>query len=96
MAVTKSKSPRGRSNGKQAGSKPVSENGAASGAEELDELLAALTAARDGDFSVRLSARGREGVLGEIASVYDELAERNARMDAEMCASAASSAARAG
>ena len=84
LAVTKSKSPRGRSNGKQAGSKPVSENGAASGAEELDELLAALTAARDGDFSVRLSARGREGVLGEIASVYDELAERNARMDAEM------------
>ena len=84
MAVTKSKSPRGRSNGKQSGSKPASENGLAPGTEELEALLAALTAARDGDFAVRLSARGRTGVLGEIASVYDELAERNARMDAEM------------
>ena len=84
MAVTKSKNPRGRSNGKQTGSKPATEKGVAPGAEELDELLAALTAARDGDFSVRLSARSRNGVLGEIASVYDELAERNARMDAEM------------
>ncbi|HZI90569.1 MAG TPA: HAMP domain-containing protein [Thermoleophilaceae bacterium] len=84
MAVAKSKSPRGRSNGQQAGSKTASENGGAPTADELNELLAALTAARDGDFSVRLSARGRDGVLGEIASAYDELAERNARMDAEM------------
>ena len=38
----------------------------------LEEILDALVAARDGDFSRRLSRR-RRGLLGEIASAYNEL-----------------------
>ena len=59
-------------------------NGTAKGgyhlsAEELLILRDALAAARDGDFSVRLNPK-MEGVLGEIASTYNELAAMNSRM----------------
>lgn len=50
----------------------------------LDALLDALTAARDGDFSVRLPTGGADGRFGEIAAAYNELAERNAGLDAEL------------
>src|SRR5205807_2705187 len=43
----------------------------------------ALTAARDGDFSVRLPAR-RGSVMGEIAAVYNQMADTNARMAKEL------------
>jgi signal transduction histidine kinase/HAMP domain-containing protein len=49
----------------------------------LEELLAALRAARTGDFSARLSAR-RRGLLGEIATEFNELAATNQRMAKEL------------
>ena len=50
----------------------------------LDELLAALVCARDGDFSGRLPETARDGVLSEIAAAYNEVVDRNARMAAEL------------
>src|SRR3989440_179030 len=58
-------------------------NGASPTPHALQELLRALTAARDGDFSVRLSAR-RGSVMGEIAAVYNQMADTNARMAKEL------------
>src|SRR2546421_10646220 len=58
-------------------------NGAAPTPHALQELLRALTAARDGDFSVRLPAR-RGSALGEIAAVYNQMADTNARMAKEL------------
>src|SRR5947209_1309064 len=58
-------------------------NGGAPSPHALQELLRALTAARDGDFSVRLPAR-RGSAMGEIASVYNQMAETNARMAKEL------------
>src|SRR5689334_1712279 len=58
-------------------------NGAAPTAHALQELLRALTAARDGDFSVRLPAR-RGSMMGEIAAVYNQMADTNARMAKEL------------
>src|SRR5437868_3271262 len=58
-------------------------NGAAPTPHALEALLRALTAARDGDFSVRLPAR-RGSVMGEIAAVYNQMAETNARQAKEL------------
>src|SRR5205807_8181615 len=58
-------------------------DGRAREAVALHELLRALKAARDGDFSVRLSER-RTGLHGEIASAYNDLVEMNARMAKEL------------
>ncbi len=49
----------------------------------LEELLQALTAARDGDFSVRLAARRRD-VIGEVQQRANELIALNARMAKEL------------
>jgi methyl-accepting chemotaxis protein len=49
----------------------------------LEEILDALVAARDGDFSRRLSRR-RRGLLGEIAAAYNELVSMNASMEKEL------------
>ena len=49
----------------------------------LEEILEALIAARDGDFSHRLSRR-RRGIIGEIASAYNELVGVNGRMEKEL------------
>src|SRR4051794_23683714 len=60
-------------------------NGSANGQGDqaaLEEILEALIAARDGDFSHRLSRR-RRGIMGEIASAYNEFVGMNARMDKE-------------
>src|SRR4051812_10261806 len=62
-----------------------SENGSSNGHGDqaaLEEILEALIAARDGDFAHRLSRR-RRGILGEIASAYNEFVGMNARMDKE-------------
>src|SRR5829696_8269 len=58
---------------------------AANGTEPavLEEILDALVAARDGDFSRRLSRR-RRGLLGEIAAAYNDLVAMNARMEKEL------------
>src|SRR5437588_104080 len=58
-------------------------NGGVPSERALQELLRALTAARDGDFSVRLPAR-RGSVIGEIAAVYNQMADTNARMAKEL------------
>ncbi len=49
----------------------------------LEELLRVLTAARDGDFSVRLRARRRD-VMGEVQQRTNELIALNARMSREL------------
>ncbi|MCU1449292.1 MAG: hypothetical protein JWP02_1462, partial [Acidimicrobiales bacterium] len=58
-------------------------NGGAPSQHALEELLRALTAARDGDFSTRLPAR-RGSVMGDIAAVYNQMAETNSRMAKEL------------
>jgi signal transduction histidine kinase/HAMP domain-containing protein/CheY-like chemotaxis protein len=50
---------------------------------DLSDLLEALRAARDGDFSVRL-ARGRTGVPTELAEAFNGLLERNDQMSQEL------------
>jgi HAMP domain-containing protein/signal transduction histidine kinase/DNA-binding response OmpR family regulator len=49
----------------------------------LEEILDALVAARDGDFSRRLSRR-RQGLVGEIGAAYNELVTMNGRMEKEL------------
>jgi HAMP domain-containing protein/CheY-like chemotaxis protein/C4-dicarboxylate-specific signal transduction histidine kinase len=49
----------------------------------LEEILRVLTAARDGDFSVRLRARRRD-VVGDIQQRINELVATNARMAKEL------------
>ena len=51
--------------------------------EGLQELLHALTAATEGDFSIRLPAR-RRGLMGQIAARYNELVELNANRAKEL------------
>jgi HAMP domain-containing protein/signal transduction histidine kinase/DNA-binding response OmpR family regulator len=58
-------------------------NGTGTEPAVLEEILDALVAARDGDFSRRLSRR-RRGLLGEIASAYNELVSMNASMEKEL------------
>ncbi|MFF0392976.1 HAMP domain-containing protein, partial [Kitasatospora sp. NPDC004615] len=48
----------------------------------LRRLLAGLTAVRDGDLSLRLP--NAPGVLGEISGVYNDMAERLSRLNAEV------------
>src|SRR4051812_29150920 len=61
---------------------PASQNGVPS-EQSLDQLLSALHAVRDGDFSVRLPAR-RGGLAGELALAYNEVAETNERLVREL------------
>ncbi len=49
----------------------------------LEDLLTALQAVREGDFSARLNTR-RRGLLGEIAAEFNELAATNQRMAKEL------------
>ena len=49
----------------------------------LEEILRVLTAARDGDFSVRLRTRRRD-VIGEIQQRTNELIAMNGRMAKEL------------
>ena len=62
-----------------------SKNGTGSNRVEpdLSELLQALAAARDGDFSVRLKPQGR-GDMARVARAFNELLERNDRMSREI------------
>ena len=45
------------------------------GEQELRRLLAGLTAVRDGDFGIRLPG-GADGLLGEIATVFNGMADQ--------------------
>ncbi|MFJ7070384.1 HAMP domain-containing protein [Streptomyces sp. NPDC101115] len=49
----------------------------------LRRLLAGLTAVRDGDLSVRLP-EGPDGVLGEIATVYNDMVDRLSLLTSEV------------
>jgi HAMP domain-containing protein/CheY-like chemotaxis protein/GAF domain-containing protein len=51
--------------------------------QALEEILRVLTAARDGDFSVRLRARRRD-VIGDVQQRCNELIALNARMAKEL------------
>src|SRR5437764_15229973 len=51
--------------------------------QALQQLLEALQAARDGDFTVRLPAR-KGGVLGQIEAMYNDGVEMNARLEKEL------------
>ncbi|MEU9044855.1 MULTISPECIES: HAMP domain-containing protein [unclassified Kitasatospora] len=63
---------------------PVPGAAAADPAEQaLRQLLAGLTAVRDGDFRTRL-APDRPGVLGEIAEVFNGMADQLARVTSEV------------
>ena len=50
---------------------------------DLDALLDALRAAREGDFSVRLTSAGK-GRIGEIARAFNDLQTRNDQMSGEI------------
>ncbi|MGZ9933758.1 HAMP domain-containing protein [Streptomyces sp. NC-S4] len=49
----------------------------------LDRLLTALVSMRDGNFRKRLTVSG-EGVMAEIAAVYNEVADRNLHLTGEL------------
>ncbi|GGZ89004.1 histidine kinase [Streptomyces echinoruber] len=49
----------------------------------LNRLLAALTAMRDGNFRKRLTVSG-DGVMAEIAAVFNEVADRNLHLTGEL------------
>ncbi|MFF6773477.1 HAMP domain-containing protein [Streptomyces sp. NPDC012637] len=53
------------------------------GDDGLRRLLAGLTAVRDGDLSVRLP-EGPDGVLGEIATVYNDMVDRLSLLTSEV------------
>ncbi len=62
----------------------VAHNGARTLSEsDLDGLLDALRAAREGDFSVRLAPAGK-GKIGEIARAFNDLQARNDQMSGEL------------
>ncbi|MFP5364188.1 MAG: HAMP domain-containing protein [Thermoleophilia bacterium] len=65
------------------GGAPAAASGEAPDEAALEELLQVLTAARDGDFSVRLRAR-RGDVVGDIQQRTNELLAMNARMAKEL------------
>ncbi len=69
--------------GRTATEQPSAGNGAGTEPAVLEEILDALVAARDGDFSRRLSRR-RRGLLGEIAAAYNDLVAMNGSMEKEL------------
>ena len=49
----------------------------------LNRLLTALVAMRDGNFRKRLTVSG-DGVMAEIAAVFNEVADRNLHLTGEL------------
>jgi HAMP domain-containing protein/CheY-like chemotaxis protein/signal transduction histidine kinase len=62
---------------------PSSTSARPSSDKELSELLGALQAVRDGDFSVRLPGNWT-GLEGKIADTFNEIVSSNARMASEL------------
>ncbi|MFI6942670.1 HAMP domain-containing protein [Streptomyces sp. NPDC050418] len=52
-------------------------------AAALNKLVAALAAMRDGNFRRRLTV-GNDGVMGEIAALYNDVADRNLHLTGEL------------
>jgi HAMP domain-containing protein/signal transduction histidine kinase/response regulator RpfG family c-di-GMP phosphodiesterase len=90
--TTKARAPRSAkagspeaANGPAVADEPPQANGGGNGrdVQALEEILAALTSARDGDFSSRLRTRRRD-LIGELQVRTNELLEVNARMAREL------------
>ncbi|MFD2687783.1 HAMP domain-containing protein [Streptomyces phyllanthi] len=78
---TKTRAKGGQSLGKQRSSR----NGGTTAVDtaSLNKLLAALEAMRDGNFRKRLTVTG-DGVMAEIAAVFNEVADRNLHLTGEL------------
>ncbi|MFF0225143.1 HAMP domain-containing protein [Streptomyces sp. NPDC004629] len=74
--ATKTRAKGGRSLGKQGGTTTVD-------TAALNRLLAALVAMREGNFRKRLTVSG-DGVMSEIAAVFNEVADRNLHLTGEL------------
>ena len=88
MATGSTRASRGkttRAKKKEAGSARGSSASDGMGAsdDQLEEILHALEALRDGDFSIRLNSR-RRGMVGEIASVLNTVLDHSNRMTKEL------------
>jgi methyl-accepting chemotaxis protein len=59
------------------------DDGVGASNEQLEELLFALEALRDGDFSVRLNSR-RRGLVGEISAVLNTVLDTSNKMTKEL------------
>src|SRR3982750_4644287 len=76
--------PSGRRRAASAGDdSPGADGGGTRDEQALEEVLRVLTAARDGDFSVRLRARRRD-VIGDVQQRCNELIALNGRMAKEL------------
>ena len=82
-AATAAKTAAAKTNGAAASNGHVDDELRGVNVETLEALLAALSSARDGDFSVRLPARRRD-LMGDISAAYNDLVDRNARMTKEL------------
>ncbi len=51
---------------------------------QLEELLQALRAVRDGDFSIRLDGNGGDGIMREIAEAFNEAVRLNEQITGEL------------
>ncbi|WP_129306218.1 HAMP domain-containing protein [Streptomyces sp. L2] len=74
--TTKTRAKGGRSLGKHGGTTAVD-------TAALHRLLAALVSMRDGNFRKRLTVSG-DGVMSEIAAVFNEVADRNLHLTGEL------------
>lgn len=73
---------------RRTGTRPKGGRSRRSGTTEVDtaalnRLLTALVSMRDGNFRKRLTVSG-EGVMAEIAAVYNEVADRNLHLTGEL------------
>jgi methyl-accepting chemotaxis protein len=82
-ASTKQISRTTKATAKSGGNSANGSNGASKDDAAITDLLRALRAARDGDFTVRLSER-RSGQMGEVARAFNELIERNQQATREL------------
>ena len=80
-SATRTKRTRGLAHGEEA--TPDGTSPSEIDAAQLKRLLAALTAMRDGNFRKRLPMAG-DGVVAELAEVYNEIADRQQHLTAEL------------
>ncbi len=93
MAVDEKKAEQQKPDGRKRGAAPARRNGAGGATNgegdsgvslrELEQLLDALRAAANGDFSVRLPARSR-GLVGELGRAFNDVADNNERLTKEL------------
>ncbi|MFD5234781.1 HAMP domain-containing protein [Streptomyces qaidamensis] len=79
---------RGKRTRAKGGQSPINQGKVRSGTTEVDtaalnRLMAALVSMRDGNFRKRLTVSG-DGVMAEIAAVFNEVADRNLHLTGEL------------